>query len=218
MIVGGNASDSILTVNVSNASSIFNGVLGGSLTNQNKLGLTLTSTAPANSLTLSGTNTYTGATTISSGSLIVTGKLGGTAVTVNSGGVLGGTGTIGNGANASVTVNNGGKIDLGDSGIGTLAINGTGNALTLNGGSSLTFDYSSSANDKIVVNGKILIGAGTVTINLNAIGGATAFPTNPVQLMTFSAGSTFTGAFALANNGIGNGNRYTLTGASNSAR
>lgn len=48
----------------------------------------------AGTLELSGTNTYTGATTVSAGTLFVTGALGDSAVNVN-GGAFGGTGTVG---------------------------------------------------------------------------------------------------------------------------
>ncbi|MGC4075159.1 MAG: autotransporter-associated beta strand repeat-containing protein [Nibricoccus sp.] len=45
-------------------------------------------------LTLTGTNTYTGATTVSNGTLLLNGTSGGSAFTVQSGAMLGGTGTI----------------------------------------------------------------------------------------------------------------------------
>ena len=45
-------------------------------------------------LTLSGTNTYTGATTVNAGALSVTGSCAGSDVTVNAGGILKGTGTV----------------------------------------------------------------------------------------------------------------------------
>ncbi|MDP4625607.1 MAG: autotransporter-associated beta strand repeat-containing protein [Akkermansiaceae bacterium] len=45
-------------------------------------------------LTLSGSNSYTGATTVSSGTLFVNGSLGATDVSVASGAILGGTGSI----------------------------------------------------------------------------------------------------------------------------
>ena len=50
----------------------------------------------AGTLTLSNTNTYTGATTVNAGTLLVNGSQSGSAVTVNSGAILGGTnGTVG---------------------------------------------------------------------------------------------------------------------------
>jgi len=48
----------------------------------------------AGSLALSGSNTYTGATSVNAGSLLVDGQLGATAVMVNSGALLGGSGSI----------------------------------------------------------------------------------------------------------------------------
>ena len=65
----------------------FSGSLGGTLA--------LTKTA-SGTLTLSNTNTYTGATTVNAGTLLVNGSQSGSTVTVNSGAILGGTnGTVG---------------------------------------------------------------------------------------------------------------------------
>jgi len=61
----------------------------------------------ANTLTLSGSNTYTGPTTISQGELTINGSLV-SPVTVNSGGMLGGSGSLG-----SVTVASGGSLSPG---------------------------------------------------------------------------------------------------------
>ena len=62
-------------------------------------------------LTLSGTNTYTGATVVSNGTLWVSGALGTNSVTVNSGATLGSTGVI----SGPVTVNAGGTLAPGTS-------------------------------------------------------------------------------------------------------
>ena len=61
---------------------------------------------------MSGVNTYSGTTTVSNGTLLVDspGSLPTNAVTVNSGGTLGGSGTI----NGPVTVASGGTISAGD--------------------------------------------------------------------------------------------------------
>jgi autotransporter-associated beta strand protein len=65
----------------------------------------------AGSLTLSGTNSYTGGTTVSAGTLLVNGSLTTSAVTVGSGGTLGGSGSLG----ALLTVQSGGVLSPGNS-------------------------------------------------------------------------------------------------------
>jgi len=62
-------------------------------------------------LTLSGSNTYSGATTVSAGLLLVNGSLTNSAVTVGTGGTLGGSGTLG----ALVAVQSGGVLSPGNS-------------------------------------------------------------------------------------------------------
>ena len=101
--------------------------------------------------TLTGTNTYVGATTVNSGTLLVNGSIA-SPVSVNSG-TFGGTGTVSN----SVTVNSGGTLSPGASGSGTLTIN---NNLTLNAGSTNTFavNGSASATTAIVVGGTATYG------------------------------------------------------------
>ena len=62
-------------------------------------------------MTLSGINTYSGATTVSAGTLLVNGSLTNSAVTVGNGGTLGGSGSLG----ALVTVQTGGVLSPGNS-------------------------------------------------------------------------------------------------------
>jgi len=103
---------------------VINGVISGTSIGLSKTG--------GGTLTLSGANTYSGATTVSAGTLFVNGSLAsGSAVTVsNSGTVLGGTGTI----NGSVSIASSGAILEGGTGsIGqTLTLKG---AVTMNSGS-----------------------------------------------------------------------------------
>jgi autotransporter-associated beta strand protein len=72
-------------------------------------------------LTLSGTNTYTGLTTVTNGKLIVNGSISTSAVTVQSGATLGGSGTVG-----ALTVESGGTVSPGNS-PGILNVNGNYN-------------------------------------------------------------------------------------------
>jgi autotransporter-associated beta strand protein len=115
-------------------------------------------------LTLAGTNTYTGLTTINQGMLNVTGSLAGGGVAVNNGGTLGGTGTIG----GLVTVASGAHVAPGNS-IGTITMGG---GLTTNAGSILDFELGApSTGDKINVTltgGLTLLGG---TVNLTNAGG-----------------------------------------------
>ena len=103
---------------------VINGVISGTSIGLSKTG--------GGTLVLSGTNTYSGATTVSAGTLFVNGSLAaGSAVTVsNSGTVLGGTGTI----NGSVSIASSGAILEGGTGsIGqTLTLKG---AVTMSSGS-----------------------------------------------------------------------------------
>jgi autotransporter-associated beta strand protein len=106
----------ILTIGSNNLSPDFSGLLrdgnplgtGSSSGSITKIG--------TGTLILSGTNTYTGATTINAGKLEVDGSIL-SAVTINNGGTLGGSGITRN-----VTVNSGGTVAPGGS--QTLRING----------------------------------------------------------------------------------------------
>jgi autotransporter-associated beta strand protein/T5SS/PEP-CTERM-associated repeat protein len=69
-------------------------------------------------LILTGTSTYTGATTVNAGKLTVNGAIAGSAVTVNSGGTLAGTGTVG-----ATTIKSGGTFAPGNS-PGTMSVAG----------------------------------------------------------------------------------------------
>jgi autotransporter-associated beta strand protein len=93
-------------------------------------------------LTLSGSNSYSGETDINAGTLNITGSISSSSlVMVNSSGILAGTGTVG-----PVMVNSGGHLSPGNS-AGTLKIAGN---LTINDGALLDFDLAStSASDKI---------------------------------------------------------------------
>lgn len=109
---------------------------------------------------LSANHTYTGATTINGGTLSYGGTNTSTAVAINSGGTLAGTGSVG-----VTTVNSGGVIAPGNS-PGTLAVS----ELVLEGGGSYAWEIGSVTGtpgtdwDLIVVGG----GTGAVTVNANS--------------------------------------------------
>jgi outer membrane autotransporter protein len=114
----------------------------------------------AGALTLTGTNTYSGPTTINAGKLLVNGSLGATVVTVANGATLGGIGTIA----GPVTVASNGAIAPGDA-PGTL----TTGALTLNSGSLLDYELGTAnviggaTSDLVNVNGALTL---TGTLNV----------------------------------------------------
>ncbi|MGC3992464.1 MAG: autotransporter-associated beta strand repeat-containing protein [Chthoniobacteraceae bacterium] len=212
--------------------------LTGSSTASNVLGIALgdSSTSGKSSLVkngagtwvLTGTNTYTGATTVNAGTLRVTGSLAsGSAVAVSGGATLTGTGTIG----GSVTVAGGstlsteGALSLVDGStstafkVGSLALGGTSGNL-----SQLSFDVGSSLNDLLTVVGNLLLNVGGATININssgAVAGQTytliSFGSGTGAGFTIGSGSTV-GSLTLANTSLSFGVSGTLNVTANSVQ
>ena len=114
-------------------------------------------------ISLFGSNTYTGTTTVRAGTLMVNGSISTSATTIATNANLGGTGTI----NGPVTIQAGGILAPGTVAIGTLTIS---NNLTLSGGLAVKLNKGQTqSNDLVVVTG-FLTNAGTGTITVTNLG------------------------------------------------
>ena len=154
---------STLTVNGTGSTTYAGSLLEGGTTGA-ALALVKAGTG---SLTLSGSGNYSAGTTVNGGTLKVNSLLSGTGVfTVNSGGVLGGTGTIA----SIVTVNANGRVAPGNS-VGTLTLRG----LTLSG-SILDYELGGTS-DRIVLTG---------TDSLSITGSNSLFLYQPDSTIAFS--------------------------------
>ena len=163
----------------------------------------LTKTGP-NTLTLTGTNTYTGATSVSAGTLVVNGDQSGATgnVTVASGARLAGTGTVG-----GDTTFNSGAIHapgaVGAAGLQAFDKTGAANAnLTYTSGSIIEWDIAADVNsttgtrgtsyDAVNVTGALTIDAATgfkVVRNGTTNFATTFWDTNQAWANIFSYGS-----------------------------
>jgi autotransporter-associated beta strand protein len=108
------------------------------------------------SVTLAGTNTYTGPTVVNGGALNINGRTAGGSVTVN-GGSLGGAGVIG----GAVAIQSGTSIAPGAP-FGTLTIS---NNLALAGGATALFNFGPGTNSQLHVSGAVTV-SGPVSVNL----------------------------------------------------
>jgi autotransporter-associated beta strand protein len=165
-VVNGSATASTLTLNTA-APSTFSGVLGGPNANENNFALVKKGAA---ALTLSGTNSYTGGTTLSNGTLFVNGRLPGTVMV--HGGTLAGSGTV----TGDVAVASGGGLNPGGSAAsaGTLTIQGV---LDFASGGTATFDLAGTAtvgggvNDLLQVagmTGNLILNGTPIAVNILA--------------------------------------------------
>ncbi|MBB4817417.1 autotransporter-associated beta strand protein [Pseudomonas alcaligenes] len=178
-------------------------------------------------LTLTGTNTYSGATNVVSGSLIVDGALSATSgVVVSSGATLGGSGSIfASNSTNTLTVQNGGTLSPGNGGAGALTVNGN---LLMNSGSTLALDINGTSAgtqyDQVIVNGTVDVSGATLAVT-HAYAAGTG---DSYSIIVNDAADAVTGTFSgLSEGGVvtaggnatpltasyiaGTGNDFTLT-------
>ena len=195
----GQGAGSTLTLNMS-GSSTFGGVLGGTGTNNNNLALIKQGNG---ALTLSGTNTYTGTTSLNGGTLVVSGSLANTTVTVANGATLAGSGSIG----GNVTIQNGGHqafvVATTSGAQATRTISGT---LTLDAGHviDLTSAATSAAGTYTLVTAAGGVTGTVGTVNLTGLTGTVSTAGNSLVL-TVTAASDYDG-WKTANGLIGGPN------------
>jgi outer membrane autotransporter protein len=138
----------------------------------------------AGRLNLTGSNGFSGPTTVAGGTLAVNGSLANSAVTVQSGGVLAGAGTVG-----ATTIQSGGAVAPGNS-IGTLHVNG---AFAQQAGSTyqVQVDPASSASDLISVSGAATLAPGA-GLNVSRIAPGDYRPGTTYTVLDAAGGRTGT--------------------------
>lgn len=135
---------------------------------------------------LSGTNSYTGNTTIDSGTLLVNGSLAsGSSVTVNNGGILGGTGTVG----GAITVAAGGRLAPG---AGIESLDGSSVTWNSDDAAAWLWELSNTDNTADLLNLSGAFAKGTGSSFLFDFGG-TGLAGQTYTLVTF-ASTTFASA------------------------
>ena len=184
-------SGSIITGNVVAFSTADSLILGGtgsasfdaSLIGTQYTGFGVFQKSGAGSWTLTGTNAATMSWTVGSGTLSVNGSMANSSFAVNSGGTLGGSGTVG-----ATTINSGGIVAPGNS-IGTLTVSGN---YTQNAGSFYNVETNGAGqSDRINVTGTATINGGTVSV----VGASGTYARNTTYTILNATGGV-TGTYA----------------------
>ncbi len=183
-----------LTEGAMNVASNFSGVI------QNGSGTVALTKIDTGYEMLSGANTYSGPTTISADTLEVDGAQPNSAVTVNGGATLAGSGTVG-----AITAKSGGTVkpdDLGVTGILT-----SGNATFASGATfavELNGTTAGSGYDQLNVTGTLSLGNSTLNLSLGS-----SFAANPGTTFTIiNTSKVISGTFS----GLPEGSMFTVDG------
>lgn len=197
---------------VLNGSTTGTGEIAGAIVNHSGANPTSLTKSGTGTWTLSGNNTYTGATTVSGGTLVVSGSLAATAVTVQSGATLDLSGTAG----GTVSVESGGTLKgsngLFNANVTISGIHSPGSSPGLQTfASGLTYGSTATLNiellgdslgvrgtdyDAIDVTGGILDISPSATLNLIASGidyTASVWDSNRAFTLIDFSGTSFTG-------------------------
>ncbi len=153
-------------------------------------------------IVLAGNNTYTGATSVNAGNLYVNGSLStSSAVSVAAGATLGGQGSVG-----PTTVQPGGILEAGQSGVGSLTLG----SLSFLGPATINVTPNGSVPSLNVTgnNGLTVSGGNSVAINI----GTTTLSVGGYPLIGYSGAIQYgdSSAFMLGTEPSGDGNIYTL--------
>ena len=218
-----------LTNNANNSPYTFGGVIQNTLGSGNKnVGLVVTN----GTVTLSGVNTYSGATAVNAGNLTISpsgviGSSSGTAITLNSGGTLTNNSTVattgGISGTSSLTINSGtvANLNTANNYSGATSVTGTllladpnavlNSAVTLNNGGTLQLRNNSAVSFNS--SGAVLWGGGngtSTTIDVNNNGSGSGNALTLANGITYSYNDTSAGTITSTINVTG-GNGYTLT-------
>jgi autotransporter-associated beta strand protein len=159
----------------------------------------------AGSLVLSATNTFTGPVAINAGAVRVNGSTAAaSAVAVNTGGTLGGTGAI----NGALALNAGGTVAPGTVG-GASTLNGAN--LTWNSGGKLSLDLGATGiSDKLALTGALSKGGGGSSFEIALNAGSGFAVGNSYTLATFASTNFAASDFSATGLPAGSAAKLTL--------